>query len=266
MSPATRTSSSILDRLGGDRCLLCRASDVVVNSLDAVGSAFGRALTFFRDNPVARSVVVATFLLASLTGSLICGASVVCVGFILGTSQVASAVLESETTPLGIIYRASIGPLVDLAGTVSSGDPDDLLRSASIIAGLVLLKRAGSWTAIRGATRAASCSIKRVVCVSLARWGAAAEHIQDGQGRGYGRLLRLNRSGTVGRRTDALRGVARAVGLDRDEYPPAFARADGVMPSVRYIDRALNRGLGASLSLQTRVLPDRARFYIRVVP
>jgi hypothetical protein len=54
--------------------------------------------------------------------------------------------------------------------------------------------------------------------------------------------------------------------MDRDEYPPAFARADGVMPSVRYIDPALNRGLGASLSLQTRVLPDRARFYIRVVP
>lgn len=38
------------------------------------------------------------------------------------------------------------------------------------------------------------------------------------------------------------------------------------MPSVRYIDPALNRGLGAALGYQTRMLPDGARFYLRVVP
>jgi len=88
----------------------------------------------------------------------------------------------------------------------------------------------------------------------------------DAQRGGYGRVLCVNRIGAPDRRGDALRGIARVVGFDRDEYPPAFARLDGVTPSVRYIDPALNRGLGATLSHQTRILPDGSRFLIRVVP
>ena len=39
--------------------------------------------------------------------------------------------------------------------------------------------------------------------------------------------------------------------FDENEYPPAFARADGARASVRYIDPALNRGLGASAMSRT---------------
>jgi len=98
------------------------------------------------------------------------------------------------------------------------------------------------------------------------RFGQAARHIADAQRAGAPRLLRVNRTGVSQRRAAATGQLARVRGVDRDEYPPAFARSVGQAVSVRYIDPFSNRGLGASLGAATRRLDDGARFLVTVVP
>lgn len=103
------------------------------------------------------------------------------------------------------------------------------------------------------------------MCVSAARFGQAAAHIADAQRAGAPRLLRVNRTGVTQRRAAATGQLTRVSGVDRDEYPPAFARSVGQALSVRYIDPFSNRGLGASLGAATRRLDDGTRFFATVV-
>ena len=54
-------------------------------------------------------------------------------------------------------------------------------------------------------------------------------------------------------------------GVDRGEYPPAFAQSVGQAVPVRYIDPFSNRGLGTSLGAATRRLDDGAGFFVTAV-
>lgn len=118
---------------------------------------------------------------------------------------------------------------------------------------------------VRRAAEAAVCRPDRVVCVSASRFGQAARHIADAQRAGAPRILRVNRTGVAQRRAAATSQLLRLPGVDRDEYPPPFARSVGQAVSVRYIDPFSNRGLGSSLGAATRRLDDRARFLVTVV-
>lgn len=91
--------------------------------------------------------------------------------------------------------------------------------------------------------------------------GDAADHVADAQPNGAPRILRLDRAGAVERRRSALGDVPLRLGFDRDEYPFALSSERGNL-SIRYVDPASNRSLGAHLARQLSPLPDGARFLV----
>jgi hypothetical protein len=84
-------------------------------------------------------------------------------------------------------------------------------------------------------------------------------HYQAAVSAGWPRVLVLRRSGADARRSRLLGAYDERSGLDRDEYPPAVARA-GWRASVAYVPSSENRSHGAVLGTKLRRFCNGTRF------
>ncbi|MDO9407654.1 NucA/NucB deoxyribonuclease domain-containing protein [Patulibacter sp.] len=101
----------------------------------------------------------------------------------------------------------------------------------------------------------------RVVDVGLSstRYPLVREHWDRAIAAGRPRVLTLRREGASRRRSRLLAGVPTRPGEDRDEYPPAAARAT-VDADVAYVDARQNRGAGSVQGLKLRRYCSGQRF------
>jgi hypothetical protein len=106
---------------------------------------------------------------------------------------------------------------------------------------------------------------RKTIDIPKSRFPAAYEHIIDSQISGRPAMVQVQRTGAVGRRAAALRGVPRVRGTDRDEYPPAITAQGGAGSTIRHIPPADNRGAGAYLGNQLRDVRDGEWIVIRPV-
>lgn len=79
--------------------------------------------------------------------------------------------------------------------------------------------------------------------------------------RGWPRILTIHRAGADQRRDRALAGIPTRAGLDRDEWPMAFARR-GWRTDVAYVPSGQNRGAGARIGIKPRRYCDGTRFRV----
>lgn len=121
----------------------------------------------------------------------------------------------------------------------------------------------------------ASCSrprdVQRIV-FSRRRYPNIRRHYVAAVGRGWPRILVINRRGTEARRDRLLEDVPTRAGHDRDEYPPAVGRGRGRkvlkrganpvgwMADVMYVRSAENRSHGSKLGAALRPFCDGTRF------
>jgi hypothetical protein len=101
----------------------------------------------------------------------------------------------------------------------------------------------------------------RVVTVefSRTRWPLLADHVADVR-QDFEKVLHIDRSDTDGNRRAALRGVATAEGMDRDEYPPAMSAEGGAGADVRLVPSGENRSAGAYMGAALGAYCDGAHF------
>lgn len=118
----------------------------------------------------------------------------------------------------------------------------------------------------RGATSTAAdpagCRVvDRVVDVGLSstRYPAVRAHWDRAIADGRPRVLTLRRADAARRRARLLTGMPTRPGHDRDEYPPAAARAT-VDADVAYVDSAQNRGAGSVQGAKLRRYCSGQRF------
>ncbi len=261
-SPTARAVRSVTDRLGPDPCLLCQGIDFGADLFGTIAGAGKAVYRFLSDTPIGRAVLQAAYLAIAFLPTLACGLSGVC-DFAVGAALDALLAVASGggvKDALTALTSAALAPLRTLEG-VTSGDPVAIVTAAALTALAV-----GTFV-LPGARLAANrllpaaCNLKRLVCISTSRFGPAADHVLDAQKGGAPRVLQIDRPGTASRRTSALRNIPTMPGLDRDEYPFAVSsRRAGL--SIRHIDPASNRSLGAYLGRQISGLPDGARFYV----
>jgi hypothetical protein len=137
-------------------------------------------------------------------------------------------------------------------GEALSADISRAVTIGSILGGLA------------GAIRSAAEGSITEISVSSTRFGEAAGHIEEAQAAGQPSILTIDRAGASARRADAMRGVARVPGLDRDEYPPAMFKEGGEGASVRTINPSDNRACGAFIGNQCSGLSNGQT--VRIVP
>jgi YD repeat-containing protein len=238
--------------------------------IGAVASGIGGGLRaiqrFVTQNPVGRFILTAGFLASSSLLTITCEASVVCGLVAAPALQVAQALIAAEPGEAlaSVVIAAVLRPFQDFAHAVNSGDPLAIaLASANVAATLApvagpLIRR------LKPQALAIACGLRRMVCISIEEYGPAAQHVADAQRNGSPRLLTLDRTGATARRYSGLRGIATRAGYDRDEYPFALSSQRSAL-SIRYIDPASNRALGAYVGNQLRGLPDGARFYVKPI-
>lgn len=103
--------------------------------------------------------------------------------------------------------------------------------------------------------------VDRVVDVGLSstRYPAVRAHWDRAIAAGRPRVLVLRRSGASRRRSRLLAGMPTRPGRDRDEYPPAAARAT-VDADVAYVDATQNRGAGSVQGIKLRRYCSGQRF------
>ena len=106
---------------------------------------------------------------------------------------------------------------------------------------------------------------EKIVTISKSRFPESAQHIEDAVGAGKPGTLTIDRANAASRRRDSLRGIETKSGFDRDEYPPAMFKEAGKGSSVRHINPSDNRGAGACIGAQCRVLPNGTNVRIDVV-
>jgi len=80
----------------------------------------------------------------------------------------------------------------------------------------------------------------------------AVQHAQDVMRQTGNNTYEIGRAGAAARRAESLKNTPTQIGFDRDEWPPALFKEGGLGASVRYINPADNRGLGAFLGNQLR--------------
>ena len=138
---------------------------------------------------------------------------------------------------------------------------ESVLRAGAMTAGAP-----GAGAAVRGIASAPTNAAAATISVSKAKYPESAAHIENAQAAGKPSVLTIDRAGAATRRTDALEGVPSVAGKDRDEYPPAMFQEGGRGASVQYVSPGDNRGAGACIGNQCRVLPDATRVQIKVTP
>ncbi|WP_208457844.1 NucA/NucB deoxyribonuclease domain-containing protein [Burkholderia sp. BCC0405] len=87
---------------------------------------------------------------------------------------------------------------------------------------------------------------------------------ETAQNAGKPSALAIDRVGAAANRRNSPRGTNRVPGRDRDEYPPAMFKEEGVGASVRPISPADNRGAGSCIGAQCRGLPNGTQVNIRI--
>jgi RHS repeat-associated protein len=116
--------------------------------------------------------------------------------------------------------------------------------------------------ASRGAKEVST--VEKTIKVSKARYGEAAQHIEEAQKAGKPSVLTIDREGASARRAESLAGREKVPGKQLDEYPPAMFKEGGRGSSVRPVDPAANMGAGACIGNACRGLPEGARVKIEV--
>jgi hypothetical protein len=107
-----------------------------------------------------------------------------------------------------------------------------------------------------------SCaSLRGVANISFSKtkYPNIRRHYEAAVAEGWPRVLVLNRSGADSRRSRLLRRIATRAGMDRDEYPPAFARGS-YRADVAYVPSSENRSHGARMGIKLRRFCDGTRF------
>jgi hypothetical protein len=111
-------------------------------------------------------------------------------------------------------------------------------------------------------TPSRSCaSLKGVANISFSqtKYPNIRRHYEAALAEGWPSVLVLNRSGADTRRARLLRRIATRAGMDRDEYPPAFARGS-YRADVAYVPSSENRSHGARMGIKLRRFCDGTRF------
>jgi hypothetical protein len=116
-----------------------------------------------------------------------------------------------------------------------------------------------------------------VAVVDSTRFPESAQHIQEAQAgkiwsggdvieddpmESKPSILTIDRGGADANRTESLRGISTAPGMDRDEYPMAMFSEGGAGASVKHITSSDNQAAGASVGGQLRGIPDGAKVKI----
>jgi len=99
------------------------------------------------------------------------------------------------------------------------------------------------------------------VGISRTRYPAVLAHMRAAIRRGWPRVLTINRSGADQRRDRALAGIPTKPGMDRDEWPMAFARRSW-RTDIAYVPSDQNRGAGARIGIKLRRYCDGTRFRV----
>jgi hypothetical protein len=111
-------------------------------------------------------------------------------------------------------------------------------------------------------TPAASCISPRGVAnisFSTTKYPNIRRHYEAAVADGWPAVLTLNRTGADSRRSRLLRRFTTRRGMDRDEYPPAVARAS-FRADVAYVPSSENRSHGARLGIKLRRFCNGTRF------
>jgi len=96
----------------------------------------------------------------------------------------------------------------------------------------------------------------RVVVIDGSKYPESARHAQDAIDLGINPGGVVDRNGAKPRRRTRLKNEPKAVGLDRDEFPPAILDNGGAGHSVRAIAPSDNRGAGSSIRHQLDDVPN----------
>ncbi len=197
-SPAAAVADAALTNLADGPCLLCRAVGAGVGAVKQLGRAGEAIYGFVADSVVGRAAISVAFFVATFAVGALCSASGLC-SIALGiVAPLAMAALGSggEDLPRALV-AALLEPLQSMGRGIIELDPAALLSVAMTVAAY----RAGASSSSRLASLRARavapvCSVSRVVCVSVGRFGSAAEHVVDAQRTGAPRLLRrIDRAG-----------------------------------------------------------------------
>ena len=101
------------------------------------------------------------------------------------------------------------------------------------------------------------------------------QHVMDALGKGWPRVMVLNRKGADDRRDRLLEDIPTRPGFDRDEYPAAIGRGRpngdrrglvrginpiGWMADVAYVPSRENRSHGSALGAKLRGFCDGTKF------
>ena len=262
-APTALVGGSVLERLADGPCLLCRVVDAGAGALSTIGRAGAAVAGFLTDSVIGQAVLSVAFFVGSFAVGVLCATAGVCAVALGVAAPVVIALLASGGDDLaGAVSAAVLEPFASLLSGVRDLDPATLLSVALTVAAF----RAGASSSprlagLRARVVSPVCNTSRVVCLSVRRFGPAAEHVVDAQRNGAPRLLTIDRAGAQARRTSALRSVPAIAGFDRDEYPFAVSsRRAGL--SIRHLDPSSNRSLGSYLGRQLSRLPDGARFLV----
>lgn len=108
--------------------------------------------------------------------------------------------------------------------------------------------------------------LEKIIEISAARFGEAAEHIFDAQRAGQPATLTVDRAAATSNRAAARAGAMPAgAGKDLDEYPPAMFSEGGAGASVRAISSSSNRALGAHIGNVLRKVSNGTKVTIKVI-
>ena len=97
------------------------------------------------------------------------------------------------------------------------------------------------------------------ISFSATKYPNIRRHYEAAVASGWPSVLVLNRPGADSRRSRLLRSTVTRRGMDRDEYPPAVARA-AIRADVAYVPSSENRSHGATLGIKLRRFCDGTRF------
>jgi RHS repeat-associated protein len=183
----------------------------------------------------------------------------------------------NQTDPTGMCWVACPRPVRDFIGAVATAvreDPGIIVDVVMVVADIATVPSGEALVGIaarRGARELGEVATREGgeaavdITVSAGRHPQAAGHIRDAQAAGQPRVLTVERSGSTGRRSEAIGGQDRVQGQHLDEYPPAMTAEGGAGASVRPINPGDNMGAGACIGNQCRGLPDGTRIRIIVV-